>query len=96
MAPPPTFSGRNLDGYPVSQFLADIELYFATANPAIPRRIIIFDAAIQQPAKWTYDVKWTLDQFGIQPWVEADAADEAAEEVYFQLQFAARSAWLET
>src|SRR4051812_28041593 len=95
MAPPPIFTGRNLDGYPVTQFLADIELYFATANPDIDRKIIIFDAAIQQPAKRKFDAKRTLDQFGVRPRIDADRANDAAREAYFVLQFNARAAWLE-
>jgi hypothetical protein len=95
MAPPPTFTGRNLDGYPVTQFLADIELYFATANPDVDRKIIIFDAAIQQPAKRTFDAKRALDQFGVRPRIDADNVNAGTREAYFILQFNARAAWLE-
>ena len=95
MAPPPTFTGRNLDGYPVTQFLADIELYFATANPDVDRKIIIFDAAIQQPAKRKFDAKQTLDQFGVRARLEADDGNAGTREAYFRLQFDARSLWLE-
>jgi len=69
---PPTFSGHNPDKYSVDQFIAEMDLYYALTNPPIHRKIIIFDAAIQQPAKRHFNVQNTADAFGVRPAVAAD------------------------
>jgi hypothetical protein len=92
---PPTFSGRNPDKYSVDQFIAEMDLYYALANPPILRKIIIFDAAIQQPAKRHFDAQNTTDAFGVRPAVAADNDNDGVREAYFQLQYQARIQWLQ-
>ena len=92
---PPTFSGRSPDRYSVDQFIGDMNLYFAMANHPINRKIIVFDAAIQQPAKRHFEAKLIADNFGVRAHVAGDDANDGTQEAYFQLQYTARIAWLQ-
>src|SRR3954469_8543797 len=94
MASPPTFDGSNPTHHTVDEFVDDLKFYFATKNPAINRRITIFDCSIKYPAKRAYDAKKALDNFNVRAAVNADNADDVARMAYFTLQFDARVQWL--
>ena len=65
------------------------------ANHPINRKIIVFDAAIQQPAKRHFDARRALNDFNVRARIAQDDADDDAREAYFRLQYAARIQWLQ-
>ena len=87
MVRPPVFTGRNPETYSVDKFIQDLELYYATADTAIDRKVAILNATIHQPAKRHYDAKRDTDRFGVRERVDADNANAAARRAYAELEY---------
>src|SRR5436305_8036319 len=94
MVRPPVFTGRNPETYSVDKFIQDLELYYATADTAIDRKVAILDSAIHQPAKRHYDAKRDTDRFGVREREDADNANAAARRAYAELEYPPRLTWL--